>query len=99
MGQESIGRSLSASQRSMSISDTLQDKIDLLFLRLDLNRNGFLDINEVCIQLGHNPVQGAKSLTQQIFEAIDKDQNGVIDRDEFKEFWLAVKAAGKERGE
>lgn len=84
------GRTIHNEEKSFQLKsvNTERDKIKAIFLDLDKNGNGVLEISEFCLALQHFGVEIEKSKAEEIFNSIDVDNNKIITIDEFYDYFV-----------
>lgn len=84
------GRTIHNKEKSFQLKsvNTERDKIKAIFLDLDKNGNGVLEISEFCLALQHFGVEIEKSKVEEIFNSIDIDNNKIITFDEFYDYFV-----------
>lgn len=68
--------------------NTERDKIKAIFLDLDKNGNGVLEIDEFCLALQKFGVEIEKSEAEKLFNSIDVDNNGTVTFGEFYDYFV-----------
>lgn len=77
-------------------------QIEDIWITYDLDENGFLEKEETMAFLEdymsqHSTSQFNTNNFENVFKVIDKNKNGVIDRDEMKDFIKKLKAVEKSK--
>ncbi|XP_052711696.1 uncharacterized protein LOC128186004 [Crassostrea angulata] len=84
------GRNIHIEEKSFQLKsvNTDRDKIKAIFLDVDKNGNGVLEIDEFCLAMQNFGIEMEKSKAEKMFDSIDVDNNGKITFDEFYDYFV-----------
>ena len=80
-----MGNENSGTLQNLKIGAELQQELEEVFDRMDVDGNGTIQPNEVIDNFQNAPQEG--STFKQLLNRMDADKNGTIEKKEFMLFW------------
>lgn len=79
--------------RKIKLEPDLEQKLNSIFHRFDLDGNGTIEKQEIVDKFVNAPEEGQQ--VARLFSQMDADNSGGIDMEEYILFWKGVRAQGK----